>query len=197
MPYTRIFGDLRFYARSKHWAHLDNMVEKAYTAEDVKWMRTECKDMSVTDRYTFLNEQCFNSLLPKKTIIDEPIITVVTFLEYKGKTKEDHSIEIKDAMDLNTLIHEMVHSFMMYFPENEENEAGRYMVTGRYIGDVEVNNAMIEDLDIRYNGEVDTSSNRVDGETSYAAHNSLFYECLMNCFLLWGPGHIDYTQLKL
>jgi len=189
MPYTRIFGDLRFCARSKHWYHLDVMVSSPYVAEDVRNMRQTAKSISLIDKYTYLNKQCFGDLLPYYTVGNNPILEVVPDLSSKGKTKDDHSIQLAGENDYDSLAHEMVHSFLLLFKEVEEdNETW----TGRTIGDMKVNDIMIKDLEIKYNSEVDVSSSEKDGVVSYAAHNSLFYECLYNCFLLWGPDHIKY-----
>ena len=111
------------------------------------------------------------------------------YLSSKGKTKDDHSIQLAGENDYDSLAHEMVHSFLLLFKEVEEDNK---TWTGKTIGDMKVNDIMIKDLEIKYNSEVDVSSSEKDGVVSYAAHNSLFYECLYNCFLLWGPDHIKY-----
>lgn len=190
MPYTRIFGDLRFRARSKHWNHLCVMVSSPYGAEDVRNMKQTAKSKSLIDKYTYLNKQCFGDLLPYNTLGNNPILEVVPDLSSKGKTKDDHSIQLADENDYKSLAHEMVHSFLLLFKEvGEDNKTW----TGRTIGDMKVNDIMITDLEIKYNSEVDVSSSEKDGVVSYAGHNSLFYECLYNCFLLWGPYHINYA----
>lgn len=191
MSYTRIFGDLRFHAGSKHWGHLDKMVSSPYGAKDVRDMRKTTG--SLMYKYTYLNKQCFGDLLPYNTLGNNPILEVVPDLSSKGKTKDDHSIQLADENDYDSLAHEMVHSFLLLFKEVEEdNETW----TGRTIGDMEVNDTMIKDLKIKYNTEVDVSSSEKDDVVSYAGHNSLFYECLYNCFLLWGPDHINYACLN-
>ena len=190
MPYTRIFGDLRFRARSKHWDHLDKMISYPYVAEDVRNMRKTTETKSLFDKYIYLNEQCFGDLLPYKTLGNNPILEVVPDLSSKGKTRDDHSIQLTDENDYDSLAHEMVHSFLLLFKEVEEDNE---TTTGRTIGDMRVNDEMIKHLKIKYNSEVDVSSSEKDDVVSYAGHNSLFYECLYNCFLLWGPDHINYA----
>jgi hypothetical protein len=194
MPYTRIFGDLRFRARSKHWNHLDNMISYPYVAEDVRNIRNTAETKRLMDKYIYLNEQCFGGLLPDKTLGNNPIIEVVPDLTSKGKTKDDHSIQLADWNDFDSLAHEMTHSFLLLFKEVEKDNETH---TGRTIGDVEANDEMIEDLNIKYSYQVDVSFTEKDYVVSYAGHNSLFYECLYNCFLLWGPDHVNYAYDNL
>lgn len=189
MPYTRIFGDLQFRARSKHWNHLDEMLSYPYEAQDVRDIKETTETLALIDKYIFLNKQCFGDFLPYKPLGNNPIIEVVPDLSNKGKTKDDHSIQIADENDFDSLAHEMVHSFLLLFKDQT--------CIGRTIGDMRVNDKMIEDLNIQYNGDVDVSSSKKDDVVSYAGHNSLFYQCLYNCFLLWGPDHINYAYDNL
>ena len=155
-------------------------------------MRQTAESKSLIDKYRYLNKQCFGDLLPYTIFGNNPILEVVPDLSSKGKTKDDHSIQLAGENDYDSLAHEMVHSFLLLFKEvKEDNETW----TGRTIGDIPVNDEMIEDLEIKYNSEVDVSTSYKDGVVSYAGHNSLFYECLYNCFLLWGPNHINYANL--
>ena len=119
---------------------------------------------------------------------------VVPDMSVKGRTKDDHSIQLADEYDFNSLAHEMTHSFLLLFKEVEEDNT---TPTGRTIGDMKVNDKMIEDLDIQYNSRVDISYKENEYVISYTGHNSLFYECLYNCFLLYGPEHVNYAYDNL
>jgi hypothetical protein len=170
------------------------MVSYPYVAEDARNMRKTTETKRLIDKYIYLNDQCFENLLPLKTLGNNPILEVVPDLTSKGKTKDDHSIQLADGNDFDTLAHEMIHSFLLLFKEVErDNETP----TGRAIGDMEVNGVMIKDLQIRYNSQVDVSFTEKDYVVSYTGHNSLFYECLYNCFLLWGPDHKNYAYDNL
>lgn len=190
MPYTRLFGDLRFRARTKHWDHLDDMVSEPYNAKDVRKIRNTAESLSLAERYMYLNDECFGGLLPYKALSNNPIVEVVPDLPDKGKTRDDHSIRLADEDDFDSLAHEMTHSFLLLFKEVEDDNR---TPTGRTIGDMRVNDEMIKDLNIRYDSRVDVSYVEEDYVVSYAGHNSLFYECLYNCFLLWGPKHVNYA----
>ena len=178
-------GGFTFKARTKYWNHLYDICSEPYGVEDINWMREECEPLSLLERYEFLNHQCFASLLPtqKQILSNNPLVFVDRTLKVRGKTKDDHTIVVKDD-DLDTLVHEMTHSFLLYF----RVEDGEF---DKFIGDIVVNDEMIEEFRIDYDGPVQTGYCIKDYIVSYAGHNSLFGHCLFNIF------RIEETYAKI
>ena len=179
-------GGIKFKARTKYWNHLYDICSEPYTEEDVQWMRDECEPMSLIERYEFLNNQCFASLLPFQSQIlsNNPLVSIDKSLKARGMTKDDHTIVLRDV-DVDTLVHEMTHSFLLYF----RVEDGEF---DKYIGDIKVNDEMIEEFRIDYDGPVQNGYCIKNYMVSYAGHNRLFGYCLFNIFRI----EEEYVKIK-